>query len=246
MPQLTRCLRRMGGPLVAAADGREPSAPPAAVPAGGDGGGVMRSPAPTLPRRGERGEWRSEPDARSPLAMPGPPLSRERRRGFGSGVVDDRTGDLHRRDQRLFLPGVAEGQRTEARLSRRLWRVAALDPVPRRAGRASAPSSCRHCPAFPAASAATPCSTAISTGCWRCASCCSKAGLDGADLAGSSVGGSFAAEIAAIWPGSVRRLALIAPFGLFDEKDPATDPWAQRAARRARPAVRRSGALGGS
>jgi pimeloyl-ACP methyl ester carboxylesterase len=56
-----------------------------------------------------------------------------------------------------------------------------------------------------------------------------KAGLDGADLAGSSVGGSFAAEIAAIWPGSVRRLALIAPWGLFDEKDPMTDPWAQRA-----------------
>ena len=56
-----------------------------------------------------------------------------------------------------------------------------------------------------------------------------KAGLDGADLVGSSVGGSFAAEIAAIWPGSVRRLALIAPWGLFDEKDPATDPWAQRA-----------------
>ena len=56
-----------------------------------------------------------------------------------------------------------------------------------------------------------------------------KAGLDGADLAGSSVGGSLAAEIAAIWPGSVKRLALIAPFGLFDEKDPATDPWAQRA-----------------
>jgi pimeloyl-ACP methyl ester carboxylesterase len=54
-----------------------------------------------------------------------------------------------------------------------------------------------------------------------------KAGLDGADLAGSSVGGSFAAEIAALWPGSVRRLALTAPFGLFDEKDPATDPWAQ-------------------
>jgi pimeloyl-ACP methyl ester carboxylesterase len=55
------------------------------------------------------------------------------------------------------------------------------------------------------------------------------AGLDGADLAGSSVGGSLAAEIAAIWPTSVRRLALIAPFGLFDEEDPATDPWAQRA-----------------
>jgi pimeloyl-ACP methyl ester carboxylesterase len=56
-----------------------------------------------------------------------------------------------------------------------------------------------------------------------------KAGLDGADLAGSSVGGSLAAEVAAIWPQSVKRLCLIAPFGLFDEKDPATDPWAQRA-----------------
>jgi pimeloyl-ACP methyl ester carboxylesterase len=56
-----------------------------------------------------------------------------------------------------------------------------------------------------------------------------KAGLEGADLAGSSIGASFAAEIAAIWPGSVRRLALIAPWGLFDEKDPMTDPWAQRA-----------------
>jgi pimeloyl-ACP methyl ester carboxylesterase len=27
----------------------------------------------------------------------------------------------------------------------------------------------------------------------------------------------------------VRKLALIAPFGLFEEKDPPTDPWAQRA-----------------
>jgi len=53
------------------------------------------------------------------------------------------------------------------------------------------------------------------------------AGLEGADLAGSSVGASFAADIAAIWPQSVRRLALIAPFGLFDEKEPAVDPWAQ-------------------
>jgi pimeloyl-ACP methyl ester carboxylesterase len=55
-----------------------------------------------------------------------------------------------------------------------------------------------------------------------------KAGLAGADLVGSSVGGSFAAEVAAIWPEKVRRLALIAPFGLFDENDPATDPWAQK------------------
>jgi abhydrolase domain-containing protein 6 len=54
------------------------------------------------------------------------------------------------------------------------------------------------------------------------------ADLDGADLAGSSVGAAFAAEIAVIWPASVRKLALVAPFGLFDEKDPPTDPWAQR------------------
>ena len=56
-----------------------------------------------------------------------------------------------------------------------------------------------------------------------------KAGLAGADVVGSSVGGAFAAELAAIWPDRVKRLALIAPFGLFDDKDPATDPWAQRA-----------------
>lgn len=55
------------------------------------------------------------------------------------------------------------------------------------------------------------------------------AGLDGCDLVGSSVGGSFAAEMAALWPASVKRLALIAPFGLFDGDNPATDPWAQRA-----------------
>ncbi|WP_043360092.1 alpha/beta fold hydrolase [Belnapia sp. F-4-1] len=57
------------------------------------------------------------------------------------------------------------------------------------------------------------------------------AGLEGADLAGSSVGASFAAEMAAIWPNSVRKLVLSAPFGLFDEGDPPTDPWAQRADR---------------
>jgi pimeloyl-ACP methyl ester carboxylesterase len=55
-----------------------------------------------------------------------------------------------------------------------------------------------------------------------------KAGLAGADLAGSSVGASFAAEVAAIWPEKVSRLALIAPFGLYDDKDLATDPWAQK------------------
>jgi pimeloyl-ACP methyl ester carboxylesterase len=54
------------------------------------------------------------------------------------------------------------------------------------------------------------------------------AGLDGADLAGSSVGASLAAEMAAVWPRSVDRLALIAPFGLFDEEEPPQDPWAQK------------------
>ena len=56
-----------------------------------------------------------------------------------------------------------------------------------------------------------------------------KAGLSGADLAASSVGASLALEVAALWPHMVRRVAAIAPFGLFDEKDPPTDPWAQRA-----------------
>jgi pimeloyl-ACP methyl ester carboxylesterase len=55
-----------------------------------------------------------------------------------------------------------------------------------------------------------------------------KAGLAGADLVGASVGGAFAAEMAAIFPGHVRKLVLIAPFGLFDAQEPATDPWAQR------------------
>jgi pimeloyl-ACP methyl ester carboxylesterase len=35
--------------------------------------------------------------------------------------------------------------------------------------------------------------------------------------------------VAAIWPEKVRRLALIAPFGLYDAAEPAGDPWAQRA-----------------
>lgn len=56
-----------------------------------------------------------------------------------------------------------------------------------------------------------------------------KVGLDGTDLVGSSVGGSFVAEVAALWPQSVKRIVMIAPFGLFDEKDPAADVWAQRA-----------------
>ena len=56
-----------------------------------------------------------------------------------------------------------------------------------------------------------------------------KAGLAGADLAASSVGASLALEVAAIWPETVRKLALISPFGLFEDNDPPEDPWAQRA-----------------
>ena len=55
-----------------------------------------------------------------------------------------------------------------------------------------------------------------------------KAGLAGADLVGASIGGAFAAEMAAIFPGHVGRLVLISPFGLFDDQEPAADPWAQR------------------
>lgn len=55
-----------------------------------------------------------------------------------------------------------------------------------------------------------------------------KSGLAGAPLAASSVGASLALEAAALWPDSVPKLALIAPFGLFEEKDPPADPWAQR------------------
>jgi pimeloyl-ACP methyl ester carboxylesterase len=55
-----------------------------------------------------------------------------------------------------------------------------------------------------------------------------KSGLAGADLVGASVGGAFAAEMAAIFPASVGKLALIAPFGVFDQAEPAADPWAQR------------------
>jgi pimeloyl-ACP methyl ester carboxylesterase len=48
------------------------------------------------------------------------------------------------------------------------------------------------------------------------------------DLIGASIGGSFAAEIAAVCPALVRRLVLIAPFGLYDTDAPPADIWAQR------------------
>lgn len=54
------------------------------------------------------------------------------------------------------------------------------------------------------------------------------AGLDrDAILVGSGPGASFALEMAALWPTSVQKLALIAPWGIYDPAAPMTDPWAQ-------------------
>jgi len=56
------------------------------------------------------------------------------------------------------------------------------------------------------------------------------AGLDGADLVGLGPGGALAAEVAAFSPERVKRLVLVSPFGLFDEREPVADLWAKRAA----------------
>lgn len=53
-------------------------------------------------------------------------------------------------------------------------------------------------------------------------------GLLGADIIAASVAGALLADAAAVWPDLVRRLILIAPFGLFDVSDPVADIWAQR------------------
>ena len=55
------------------------------------------------------------------------------------------------------------------------------------------------------------------------------ADLAGADLVGLGPGGALAAEVAAFAPASVKRLVLVAPFGLFDEREPVLDFWARRA-----------------
>ena len=54
------------------------------------------------------------------------------------------------------------------------------------------------------------------------------AGCRGAALMGCSVGGALTMEVAAIWPETVARLILLAPFGLYDDANPPADPWAQR------------------
>lgn len=55
------------------------------------------------------------------------------------------------------------------------------------------------------------------------------AGLERADLVGASIGGMLAAEVAALAPATVARLVLVAPFGLFDAREPTTDVFALRA-----------------
>jgi len=47
-------------------------------------------------------------------------------------------------------------------------------------------------------------------------------------LVGASIGGTLAAEAAAFSPALVKRLVLIAPFGLFDEAEPVADIFARR------------------
>ncbi len=54
------------------------------------------------------------------------------------------------------------------------------------------------------------------------------AGLRGEALMGCSVGGALAAEVAAIWPDSISKLVLLAPFGLYSDAEPPADPWGQR------------------
>jgi pimeloyl-ACP methyl ester carboxylesterase len=51
--------------------------------------------------------------------------------------------------------------------------------------------------------------------------------LERCDLVGASVGGMLAAEVAAFCRPLVRKLVLIAPYGLFDANDPVTDFFAQ-------------------
>jgi pimeloyl-ACP methyl ester carboxylesterase len=50
-----------------------------------------------------------------------------------------------------------------------------------------------------------------------------KAGLEGADLMGVSIGGCLAADVAAVWPGFVRKLVLLGALGLTDGERPMLD-----------------------
>ncbi len=54
------------------------------------------------------------------------------------------------------------------------------------------------------------------------------AGVEGADWVGLGPGGLLAAEVAALSRSSVGKLALVAPFGLFEVSEPVADLWALR------------------
>jgi pimeloyl-ACP methyl ester carboxylesterase len=66
---------------------------------------------------------------------------------------------------------------------------------------------------------------------WVCAALdlLDAADLEGADLVGFGPGALLAAECAVFSRTSVGKLVLVAPFGLFDEREPVADPWARRA-----------------
>lgn len=61
-----------------------------------------------------------------------------------------------------------------------------------------------------------------------CADLLDLSGLSGGDLIGVGFGGALAADVAAIFPQKVRKLALISAYGLYDDKDPIANIWAQR------------------
>jgi len=54
------------------------------------------------------------------------------------------------------------------------------------------------------------------------------AGLAGTDLIGVGFGGALAADVAAVFPAKVRKLILVAAYGLYDDSDPITNVWSQR------------------
>lgn len=53
-----------------------------------------------------------------------------------------------------------------------------------------------------------------------------EADLPAGDLVGVSVGGAIAADVAAVWPHKIGRLALLAPYGLHDPAEPVADAFA--------------------
>jgi abhydrolase domain-containing protein 6 len=53
-------------------------------------------------------------------------------------------------------------------------------------------------------------------------------GAEAVDVIASSVAGPLLAEVAGLAPNRIRRLALIAPFGIYDDADTSADIWAQR------------------